>query len=116
MLRKSREDLDNPLALAMHEVGDAWMMMIVWAAVHGVTRFDEFQRELGVARNILAERLRRLVEFGLLEKTPINDGARRLEYRLTAKGAALEEPLRGLVSWSENWLDRGGSNRLQAAE
>ncbi|MEL6278290.1 MAG: helix-turn-helix domain-containing protein [Pseudomonadota bacterium] len=116
MLRKSRDDLDNPLSLALQQVGDAWMLMIIWSAVRGVSRFDDFQRELGVARNILAERLRRLVDCGIMEKTPISVGARRLEYRLTDKGMDLEETLSGLSEWGSRWGAANKGEALQAAE
>lgn len=107
MLRKPIEEVspevDPAIVKAINEVGDPWMMLIVWACGSGVTRFDGLQRELGVARNILSERLRRLVKLGVVEKTPIADGARRMEYRLTAKGRALQEPLETLADWARDW-------------
>ncbi|MDT8345859.1 MAG: helix-turn-helix domain-containing protein [Thermohalobaculum sp.] len=89
---------------AVRQIGDSWTMLIVWAALRGVTRFDTFQRRLGVARNILSNRLARLVDEGILEKRPVHDGARRLEYRVTQKG----EALRPVLEWIEDW---GGKNR-----
>ncbi|MEL6978708.1 MAG: helix-turn-helix domain-containing protein [Pseudomonadota bacterium] len=103
MLRKPVRTADTPLVRAINEIGDGWMLLIVWTAGQQVRRFDEFQRELGVARNILAERLRRLVDSGLMEKTPINEGARRMEYRLTEKGAALNGALEALNAWGASW-------------
>ncbi|MEM9725709.1 MAG: helix-turn-helix domain-containing protein [Pseudomonadota bacterium] len=116
MLRKPVKAADTPLVRAINEIGDGWMLLIVWAAGQHVSRFDEFQRELGVARNILAERLRRLVDNGLLEKTPIAEGARRMEYRLTQKGAALTEALEALNSWGESWASSAPGAMLRAAE
>lgn len=116
MLRKPVTYIDNPLARAVNEVGDGWMLLILWAAFQNVTRFDDFQRELGVARNILAERLRRLTNAGLLEKTPIAEGARRKEYRLTNKGRALEVALRDLYEWGDRWAMDPSGEGLRAAE
>lgn len=116
MLRKAIEGIDSPLVRAVNEVGDGWMLLILWAAYHNTSRFDDFQRELGVARNILAERLRRLVDNGLMEKRPIADGARRMEYRLTAKGQALEETLRLLYDWGDSWAATARGEALRAAE
>lgn len=116
MLRKPVQANDTPLVRAINEIGDGWMLLIIWAAGRGVSRFDEFQRELGVARNILAERLRRLVDRGLLEKTPISEGARRMEYRLTPKGAALSGALEALHGWGEEWVGRTPGDQLRAAE
>lgn len=87
----------------LRDVGDGWSLLIIWAALQGVTRFDAFQSRLGVARNILSNRLTRLVEEGLLEKTPVREGARRLEYRLTEKGHALSGALDELGRWSDTW-------------
>lgn len=116
MLRKPVTFADAPLVRAVNEIGDGWMLLIVWAAGRDVSRFDEFQRELGVARNILAERLRRLVDSGLLEKAPISEGARRMEYRLTEKGAALGGALEALNAWGEAWASSEPGQQLRAAE
>lgn len=89
----------------LRDIGDGWSLLIVWAALQGVTRFDSFQARLGVARNILSNRLTRLVDEGLLEKAPVREGARRLEYRLTAKGSALSGALTELGRWGDNWMD-----------
>ncbi len=109
MLRKPVEELspnvDPSIVSAINEIGDAWMLLILWACAHGITRFDAFQRELGVARNILSERLRRLIQSGLVEKRPIADGARRMEYRLTAKGKSVQPALSALAEWASNWAD-----------
>ena len=116
MLRKAIEGVDTPLVRAVNEVGDGWMLLILWTACQGVTRFDDFQRELGVARNILAERLRKLVDSGLMEKRPIADGARRMEYRLTTKGEALEATLQTLYQWGSSWAATPEGQAIRAAE
>ncbi|MEM0922974.1 MAG: helix-turn-helix domain-containing protein [Pseudomonadota bacterium] len=93
------QDHINAMATAVRKIGDSWTLLIIWAACRGVTRFDTFQRRLGVARNILSNRLGRLVDQGILEKAPVRSGARRLEYRITAKG----EALRPVLDWIEDW-------------
>ena len=95
-----------PGAPSLEQIGDRWTLLIMWASLNGISRFDDYQRELGVARNILSTRLRRLVDLGLLAKRPVNEGARRLEYRVTAKGQELHAPLREIEAWGVRWKDR----------
>ncbi len=84
---------------AVRQIGDSWSLLIVWAALQGTTRFDSFQSRLGVARNILSRRLSKLVEEGILVKSPVHSGARRLEYRVTGKGEALRPALKLIEGW-----------------
>jgi DNA-binding HxlR family transcriptional regulator len=93
----------DPLTGAVEEIGDRWMILIVGAAFGGTSRFDDFQRELNVARNILSNRLRRLVDQGILQKRPVREGARRMQYALTDKGHALRETLEGMRDWGGVW-------------
>lgn len=100
-MRKTTEACQ--LSGAVDQIGDAWMLMILWTSYEGVTRFDDYQKTLGVARNILSNRLKRLVDIGILEKRPVREGARRLEYRVTAKGEELRGPLSDIRSWEARW-------------
>ena len=84
---------------AVRQVGDGWSLLILWEALNGTTRFDNFQIRLGVARNILSNRLAKLVDDGLLVKRPVRPGARRLEYRLTAHAEALRPVLELMDRW-----------------
>ncbi|MEM6439526.1 MAG: helix-turn-helix domain-containing protein [Pseudomonadota bacterium] len=93
----------DPLEQAVEEIGDRWMILIIWAAFNGTSRFDDFQRDLSVARNILSNRLRRLVDQGILQKRPVREGARRMQYALTEKGSALRDTLDGMRDWGDNW-------------
>lgn len=93
----------DPLVRAAAEIGDRWSLLIIWASTNGVSRFDDFHRDLHVARNILASRLRRLVDLGILEKRPVREGARRKEYALTEKGEALGRALEALRDWGGRW-------------
>lgn len=90
---------------ALDVIGDRWTILIVWASLNGISRFDDYQRQLGVARNILSSRLGRLVESGILVKRPVHEGARRLEYRVTDKGRELREPLSEIGNWGRRWRE-----------
>ena len=101
---RAPDDLsEDPIARAAAQVGDRWSLLIIWAAANGVSRFDDFHRELNVARNILSSRLRRLVDLGILEKRPVREGARRKEYTLTRKGLDLRGALTELREWGGTW-------------
>ncbi len=84
---------------AVRQIGDSWSLLIVWSALHGTTRFDNFHSHLGVARNVLSTRLSKLVEEDILVKHPVRSGARRLEYRVTGKGEALRPALELIEDW-----------------
>lgn len=86
---------------AVRQIGDGWSLLIVWEALNGTSRFDNFQNRLGVARNILANRLAKLVDEGVLVKRPVRPGARRLEYRATPKGEALRPALELIAQWGK---------------
>ena len=91
------------LARALDVVADRWLLLILREALYGARRFDAFQRGLGVSRSILAERLDRLVEHGLLRRHPYTEPGRRLryEYRLTRKGVDLIPVLIALLQWGD---------------
>ncbi len=96
--------LNCSLAGALSVVGDWWTLLIVRDAALGVCRFSEFQQSLGLARNILATRLQRLVEAGVLAR---EGTARRPTYHLTDKGAALTPALVALMQWGDVWVSGG---------
>jgi DNA-binding HxlR family transcriptional regulator len=99
------EDVDHrarscPIGRAGDLLGDRWTLLILRDATAGITRFDAFRENLGIADNILSARLARLVEAGVLTKVPYRDGNRtRQEYRLTQAGADLLPLLRALAEW-----------------
>jgi DNA-binding HxlR family transcriptional regulator len=89
-----------PIGRAGDLLGDRWTLLILRDATAGITRFDAFRENLGIADNILSARLARLVEAGVLVKAPYRDGNRtRHEYRLTQAGADLLPMLRALADW-----------------
>jgi DNA-binding HxlR family transcriptional regulator len=91
------------LPSALEAVGERWSFLILRAAFSGLGHFEEFQSTLGIARNILANRLARLVEHGILSRSPCADDRRKIEYRLTEKGEALLPTLLALRQWGERW-------------
>jgi DNA-binding HxlR family transcriptional regulator len=89
-----------PIGRAGFLLGDRWVLLILRNATLGTTRFNDFRDDLGIADNILLDRLRRLVDAGVLVKVPYHDGRRtRQEYRLTQAGADLSPILRALGEW-----------------
>jgi DNA-binding HxlR family transcriptional regulator len=89
------------MARAMGEIGDGWILLTLWYTLNGHTRFEALQDKLGVARNILSDRLRRLVEDGLLERRPVSPQSRRFEYAPTQKAESLREPLTLMREWGD---------------
>ncbi|MER7213098.1 helix-turn-helix domain-containing protein [Streptosporangium sp. NPDC000239] len=89
-----------PVARTVDLVGDRWSLLIVRDAMDGATTFTEFRRRLGIARNILTDRLRRLVEYGILDRSAATDG-RRHTYRLTEAGQDLFTTVVALRQWGE---------------
>lgn len=94
----------DSVAAALDQVGDRWTFLVLRESFFGVRRFAEFQRALGVARNILSDRLGKLVEHGILERHLYSVRPRREEYRLTAKGRDLYGVTVALMHWGDRWL------------
>ncbi|GAA2214454.1 helix-turn-helix domain-containing protein [Nonomuraea monospora] len=90
-----------PVARAVDLVGDRWSLLIIRDAMDGATTFTEFRRRLGIARNILTDRLRRLVEQGILDRIADDGDGRRHAYRLTAAGQDLFTAVVALRQWGE---------------
>lgn len=98
------QDLDREncsLARAMAVVGDRWTLLVLREAFLRVRRFDEFQAHLGIARRVLTERLKHLVDHGVLEKVAYSQTPLRYEYRLTEKGLGLYPVIISLVHWGD---------------
>jgi DNA-binding HxlR family transcriptional regulator len=91
------------LPAALEAMGERWSFLILRAAFNGLRHFEEFQSTLGIARNILANRLGRLVDHGILARQPMPDDRRKIEYRLTEKGAELLPAMLALRQWGERW-------------
>ena len=103
MKRKSLQGDMCPIARALDVIGDWWSLLIVRDALMGTRRFSAFQKNLGVAKNILTVRLRTLVAEGILEVQPAADGSAYQDYVLTAKGRGLFPVLVALRQWGEEF-------------
>jgi DNA-binding HxlR family transcriptional regulator len=101
--RTSFEGDDCPIARSLEALGDWWSLLIIREALFGVSRFGEFQKKLGLAKNILTVRLRALLDQGILATAPASDGSAYQEYRLTAKGRGVFPVLVALRQWSEEF-------------
>lgn len=101
--RKSLAGDYCPSARALDVIGDWWSLLIVRDAFDGLTRFGEFQKSLGIAKNILSDRLRALVARGILKAVPAADGAHQ-EYHLTEMGRDLFPVMIALRQWGEQYL------------
>ncbi len=97
-------------------VGEWWSLLIIREALLGVTRYDEFQRRLGISRNALTDRLRKLVEGGVLARQPVAEGARREEYVLTEMGGDLVTVLVAMRQWGDRWLSQPDAPLLRMVE
>ena len=103
------------MAATLEVIGERWTILIVRDIFLGVRRFDDLQRSLGVARNILQTRLERLVEHGIVRKKAYQDHPVRYEYRLTTKGADLWPVLMSLLQWGDQLRHRRGTSRHRRA-
>lgn len=104
MLKRDYDGQNCSIARALEVVGERWSLLIVRDAFLGLRRFDQFQKSLGVARNVLTERLNRLVDEGILERVRYNDRPERYEYRLTRKGRDLIVAVTALRQWGDQYL------------
>ncbi|UJD94220.1 MULTISPECIES: helix-turn-helix domain-containing protein [Enterobacteriaceae] len=104
MKRTRLEESTCPVARSLDIIGDWWSLLIVRDALRGLKRFGEFQKSLGIAKNMLASRLKQLVEEGILVLQPASDGSAWQEYVLTEKGRALQTVLVALSQWGNDFL------------
>jgi DNA-binding HxlR family transcriptional regulator len=111
-LREPLEELAAQCSLpaALEAMGERWSFLILRGAFNGLHHFEEYQATLGIARNILANRLGRLVQHGILARTPLPDDRRKIEYRLTEKGMDLLPTMLALRQWGERWESGMPSN------
>lgn len=117
MVRRKSLNADYcPSARSLDVIGDWWSLLIVRDAFDGLTRFSEFQRSLGIAKNILSDRLRTLVSRGILEVAAVGDGGARQEYRLTEMGRDLFPVMVALRQWGERHLFEADEQRSSLVE
>src|SRR5437588_11478034 len=109
MERNEYSDENCSVARTLAIVGERWTLLILRESFLGVRRFDQFQANLGIARNILTDRLQRLVGAGILERQRYQDRPKRYEYRLTQKGLDLYPSLVALMQWGDHYMaDKAG--------
>jgi DNA-binding HxlR family transcriptional regulator len=101
MLGSDYRDQNCSVARTLEVMGERWSMLVLRDAFLGVRRFDDFQRSLGLSRNVLAARLARLVELGVLRKERYSERPQRFEYRLTERGRDLFPVLLALADWGD---------------
>jgi DNA-binding HxlR family transcriptional regulator len=104
MLKRDYEGQNCSIARALEVVGERWTLLIIRDAFLGLRRFEQFQESLGIARNVLTDRLNRLVEEGILERARYSERPERFEYRLTQKGRDLQIALAGLRQWGDKYV------------
>lgn len=96
-------DENCAIARASAVLGERWVWLIMRQAFNGARRFEEFQRGIGLARNVLTDRLNTLIDNGILERRPDPDGGARSQYRLTPKGHALFPVYVAMMEWGNEW-------------
>jgi DNA-binding HxlR family transcriptional regulator len=104
MLNRAYESQNCSIASALEVVGERWTLLIVRDVFLGLRRFDQIQESLGIARNVLTDRLTGLVDEGILERVLYSDRPERYEYRLTQKGRDLLLPLAALGQWGDKYV------------
>jgi DNA-binding HxlR family transcriptional regulator len=104
MQRRCLEGNTCPVARSLDSIGDWWTLLIVRDAMLGIRRFSDFQRSLGLARNVLSARLKKMVADGVMTMAPAADGTSYQEYQLTEKGEALLPVLVAMRQWGERFL------------
>ncbi|MCW2914924.1 MAG: transcriptional regulator, HxlR family [Actinomycetia bacterium] len=108
MLPRTYDSQNCSIARSLEIVGDRWTMLVIRTALEGVRRFDDFQETLGIARNVLTDRLIRLCDEGILRKVRYQERPDRYEYRLTRKGVELWPAMMSLLLWGDrHYADDG---------
>jgi DNA-binding HxlR family transcriptional regulator len=108
VLPRTYDDQVCSIARALEVVGDRWTLLLIREAFMGTRRFDDFQRNLGCARNVLTDRLARLVDAEVLRRVPYHEHPPRDEYRLTRRGVELWPALMTLKAWGDRYLAPDG--------
>lgn len=97
-------EVNCPIARSLSVIGDRWTLLIIRNAFMETKKFDDFQKQLGITRHLLTERLNRLVEYKILEKVLYQNTPKRYEYHLTKKGHTLLPILLAYIEWGNNWM------------
>ena len=106
--RKSFADMNCSVAQCLEIVGEWWTLLVLRDVFLGYSRFDEFESRLGIARNVLTQRLERLVDAGVLTRVPYQERPARYDYLLTEKGRDLWHVVTAMRQWGDRWAAPGG--------
>jgi DNA-binding HxlR family transcriptional regulator len=109
VLPRTYDTQNCSVARALEVVGDRWTLLVIRSAFEGVRRFDDFQATLGVARNVLTDRLGRLCAEGILRRVRYQERPERFEYRLTRKGVGLWPAVMSLLLWGDQHYAEEGT-------
>jgi DNA-binding HxlR family transcriptional regulator len=114
--RTSHQDTSCPVARPLDVIGDGWSLLIIRDAFDGLRRFGQFQKSLGLAKNILSARLQSLVSHGILRTAPASDGSSHHEYVLTEKGRGLFPVLAALRQWGDEYFFNPDETRARLVD
>lgn len=112
MPKGSFSRMNCAIAQTLDQVGEWWTLLILRNAFCGMSRFDDFQDHLGIATNVLASRLDKLVQVGILDRRKSSEDRRVRDYTLTEKGLALYPLLVALTDWGERWAPNPRGRRI----
>jgi DNA-binding HxlR family transcriptional regulator len=113
MTRTSFANVDCGVAQAAEQIGDKWTLVVLRSAFNGIRRFEEFSEHLGIAPNVLADRLAKLVEADIFYRRKSSNDGRVFEYLLTPKGFDLYPMILFLNQWAERWLSKAQGARIE---
>jgi DNA-binding HxlR family transcriptional regulator len=114
--RTSHMDTSCPVARPLDAIGDSWSLLIIRDAFDGLRRFGQFQKSLGLAKNILSARLSSLTAHGILRTVPAGDGSQHHEYVLTDKGLALFPVIVALRQWGDEFFFQSDEDRFRLVD
>ena len=114
--RTSHEEASCPIARPLDVIGDGWSLLIIRDAFDGLRRFGQFQKSLGLAKNILSARLHRLLDHGILTTVPAEDGSPYHDYVLTDKGRGLFPVLTALRQWGDEFFFQPNETRARLTD
>jgi DNA-binding HxlR family transcriptional regulator len=112
VLHRTYDEQNCSIARSLELIGERWTILIIRDVFLGLRRFDDIQRDLGVSRGILSDRLDRLIESGILERRLYQERPERYEYRLTDKGRDLWPITIGLLKWGDRYYAENGPPRV----
>ena len=115
MQRTDFAQMQCSIARSLAVVGEPWSPLVIRDVFVGINRFDDLQRDLGISRKVLAERLRHLVEAGMLERRRYSERPPRDEYALTAMGSEFVDVLMAMVKWGDRWTAGDAGRRSSTA-